>query len=139
MDGKALYRRWLLDLWNGDLDAADDIVTPGFLVHQARIDRADSEAARGPDNVRDLVRQAHAPFQTITFEIAVGPLQDGDLVAGRWVGHGTYAGGIPGATAPAGTEVEIAGTDILRLDGDRFAEYWVSSDGLELMAQLGAM
>jgi predicted ester cyclase len=85
------------------------------------------------------VRQGHAPFSEIRFAIAVGPLLDGDLVAARWTSRGTYAGGIPGATAPAGTEVAFGGTDILRVEGERFAEYWVSSDGLELMAQLGAM
>jgi hypothetical protein len=29
--------------------------------------------------------------------------------------------------------------DLLRARGGRFAEYWVSSDGLALMAQLGAL
>jgi hypothetical protein len=35
--------------------------------------------------------------------------------------------------------VDFGGIDILRLEGDRFAEYWVCSDGLRLMAQLGVM
>jgi hypothetical protein len=29
--------------------------------------------------------------------------------------------------------------DLLRARDGRFAEYWVSSDGLQLMAQLGAL
>jgi predicted ester cyclase len=124
---------------NGNLDLAAEIVTSDFLIHQARVDQADSEAARGPDNLRDLIRQSRGAFSEITFAIAVGPIQEGDHVAARWTARGLYAGGIPGATAPPGTEVAFGGTDILRLEGDRFAEYWVSSDGLELMAQLGAM
>jgi hypothetical protein len=28
---KQLYRRWLLELWNGDLTIADQVVTPGFV------------------------------------------------------------------------------------------------------------
>ena len=31
------------------------------------------------------------------------------------------------------------GPDLLRARGGRFAEYWVGSDGLQLMAQLGAL
>jgi hypothetical protein len=33
----------------------------------------------------------------------------------------------------------VGGNDLLRARGDRFAGYWVSSDGLALMGQLGAL
>jgi hypothetical protein len=134
---RRLYERWLLELWHGDLALADEIVTPGFLVHQARADGADSEARRGPAFVRDMVREARAPFRDLTFSIAVGPFGDGDLLGAHWRALGAYAGGMPGVTATPGTEVSFGGIDILRLEGDRFAEYWVCSDGLRLMAQLG--
>ena len=55
------------------------------------------------------------------------------------VAEGVYAGGIPGASAPAGTPVSFGGSDILRVADGCFAEYWVSSDGLALMEQLGAV
>ena len=138
MDAKSLYRRWLLELWSGRLDVADEIVTPDFLVHQARSDGRASDALRGPDAARELVQAGRGPFSSIAFAIDVGPLVDGDLVAARWSASGVYAGGIPGTSAPAGTEVAFGGTDVLRVAGDRFAEYWVSSDGLSLMEQLGA-
>jgi hypothetical protein len=66
-------------------------------------------------------------------------LWNGDLVAARWAGRGRYRGGMPGATAAAGTPVAFGGIDLLRARGDRFAEYWVSSDGPALMGQLGAL
>jgi hypothetical protein len=43
------------------------------------------------------------------------------------------------ATAAAGTPVAFGGIDLLRVRGDRFAEYWVSSDGLALTGQLGSL
>ncbi|HEY4729132.1 MAG TPA: hypothetical protein VIJ32_13220 [Actinomycetes bacterium] len=46
---------------------------------------------------------------------------------------------VPGATAPAGTPVAFGGIDLLRARDGQFAEYWVSSDGLQLMVQLGAL
>jgi predicted ester cyclase len=138
-DLRQLYRRWILELWNGDLAVATELVTDDFLVHQARADDASSEEVRGPEAVVQMVRQGHAPFDDLTFQIEVGPVVEGNMVAARWVGRGRYREGIPGATAPAGTPVAFGGTDLLRVRDGRFAEYWVSSDGLDLMAQLGAL
>jgi len=138
-DLRQLYRRWMLELWNGDLTVAAEVVTGDFVVHQARADGAASEELRGPEAVLRMVREGHAPFEGLAFEIEVGPVVEGDLVAARWVGRGRYRGGMPGATAPAGTVVEFGGIDLLRARDGRFAEYWVSSDGLQLMARLGAL
>jgi predicted ester cyclase len=138
-DLRQLYRRWMLELWNGDLSVATELVTDDFVIHQARVDGAGSEERRGPEAVVQMVRDGHAPFDGLTFEIEVGPVVEGDLVAARWAGRGRYRGGMPGATAAAGTPVGFGGIDLLRVRGDRFAEYWVSSDGLALMAQLGAL
>jgi predicted ester cyclase len=136
---RRLYRRWMLELWNGDLALAAELVTDDFVIHQARADGAGSEEPRGPEALVQMVRDGHAPFDGLTFEIEVGPVVEGDLVAARWTGRGRYRGGMPGATAPAGTPVGFGGIDLLRARGGRFAEYWVSSDGLALMGQLGAL
>jgi predicted ester cyclase len=135
---KALYRRWLLGLWNGDLSLADELVGSGFVIHQARLGSR-SEDARGPEALAQMVQQGRDPFAGLTFRIDVGPLTDGDFVVARWTGHGAYKGGrIPGANAPQGTEVRFSGIDILRVASGKFVEYWVCSDDLSLMAQLGA-
>jgi predicted ester cyclase len=138
-DLRRLYRRWMLELWNGDLAIAGELVTDDFVIHQARADGAASEGPRGPEALVQLVREGHAPFEELTFDIEVGPVVEGDMVAARWLGRGRYRGGLPGATAAAGTPVAFGGIDLLRAGDDRFAEYWVSSDGLQLMAQLGAL
>ena len=138
-DLKELYRRWLLELWAGDLSVAEQLVTPDFVVHQARADGAASEEVRGPEALVRMVREGHGPFDGLSFRIEVGPVVEGDLVAARWAGRGRYRGGLPGASAPTGTPVFFGGTDLLRARDGRFAEYWVSSDGLLLMAQLGAL
>jgi predicted ester cyclase len=138
-DLRQLYRRWMLELWNGDLAVVGELVTDDFVVHQARADGAASEELRGPEAVVRMVGEGHAPFDGLTFEIEVGPVVEGDMVAARWLGRGRYRGGLPGAAAPAGTPVVFGGIDLLRARDGRFAEYWVSSDGLQLMAQLGAL
>jgi predicted ester cyclase len=138
-DHRRLYDRWLLELWHGDEAVAQEIVTPDFVVHQVRGEPGESEATRGPDAAIELARMGRSPFSEITFTVEVGPIVDGDMLAARWTGRGTYAGGIPGASAPAGTEVSFGGIDIMRIEDGRLAEYWVSSDGLALMGQLGAL
>jgi predicted ester cyclase len=129
---KQLYRRWLLELWNGNLAITDQIVTPDFvgswpgrpgLVH-------------GPKELAEIIRMSRAIFQDVTFAIEVGPVAEGDLVAARWIGHGSYKGGMRGATAPAGTRVSFSGHDLLRVDAGRFADYWVISETEHLLAQL---
>ena len=40
---RRLYRRWMLELWNGDLAVATELVTYDFVIHQARADGAGSD------------------------------------------------------------------------------------------------
>ena len=134
-DVGALYRRWIEELWAGpaDLDArAAELFTEGFVIHQAG-----ASYPTGPGAAVSLVRQGRAPFRDIELRIEVGPLVDGDLVSARWTFSGAYAGGL-GVPAEEGTRVSFGGIDIMRAEGDRFVEYWVSSDGMDLMRQLGA-
>jgi predicted ester cyclase len=86
-----------------------------------------------------LVRMSRSPFSELRFTIEAGPIAEGEIVAARWTGRGIYEGGMPGATAPAGTRVKFSGTDLLRIESKKFVEYWVSSDSLHLMQQLGAV
>jgi len=138
-DPRRLYERWLLELWHGDESVADEILADDFVIHQARSQPGESETVRGPQAGIEMVQMGRAPFSELTFEIEVGPIVEGDMLAARWVGRGRYAGGIPGATVPEGTEVTFGGIDIMRVAGGRLAEYWVSSDGISLMQQLGAL
>jgi SnoaL-like polyketide cyclase len=69
----------------------------------------------------------------------VGPIVDGDTVAGRWFAEGNYQGGIPGSTAPVGTHVGVHGNDIWRAEDGLIREYWLSDDLLDLFQQLGVI
>jgi hypothetical protein len=137
-DMKKQYRRWISELWNGNLNLADELVSADFTIHQARSGGERSEDEAGPEAIRSLVKRSRGAFSEIHFSIVVGPIEEDGLVAGRWSAEATYAGGMPGATAKPGTKVTFGGTDILRHANGVFQEYWVSSDGLSLMEQLGA-
>jgi hypothetical protein len=132
--GRALYRRWLLELWAGDLEVAEEILTADFLGHWPDQD------VHGPIGAAEAVRAGRSPFDDIRLTLDVGPITGGDKVAARWTFHAAYQGGLPGATVPAGARVAFSGMDILRIDpaSGKFAEYWVVADALGLMTQLGA-
>jgi predicted ester cyclase len=136
-DLASLYRRWIEELWVADEPALDGLAAELFasdlVVHQAGMDYPS-----GPAAASALVRMGRGPFRDVELLIEVGPLVAGDFVSARWTFSGAYVGGIPGVSAPEGTPVRFGGIDIMRAEDGKFAEYWTSSDGLDLMRQLGA-
>jgi ketosteroid isomerase-like protein len=133
---KQLYQRWM-EMWNGDLDAAGEIFADDCTTHPAPTTAGDPPLYHGPDEMRALVQMGRAIFSDVTFRAEDDPIVEEGRLACRWVGEGTYGGGMPGATAPAGTPIVFRGIDVWRIADGKVIEYCVSSDGLHLMAQLG--
>lgn len=106
----ALYGRWINDLWAGKV-AASELVTDDFVGHWP------NREVHGPAELDAVIAQTRTMLTDLTFEIELGPLVDGDMVAGRWVGNGRSDNG----------PMAFTGNDILRLEGDRFAEYWTGT------------
>ena len=133
-NNRALYRRWLFELWAGELPVAEEIIAERFVGHWPDQDVV------GPRGAALAVQAGRAPFDDISITLDVGPIAEDDKVAGHWTFHASYRGGLPGATVRPGTRVAFRGIDIVRVDpaSGKLAEYWVVSDALGLMAQLGA-
>ena len=131
----SLVTKWLT-LWNGDLEIADEVIAENNRVHAAMFDGGDGSAVGGVSGMKALVTQMRSLMSDLTFSVEVGPVVDTDYVVVRWVANGHYGGGVPGAAAAVGTEVTFHGTDILRIDDNRVAEYWLNADTLDLMTQL---
>ena len=105
--------------WYEDLDTEETFqvlsVDPDEEI--IRIQWPDREV-QGREQLVALIAGTRAMFEELTFELQVGPLVDGDLVAARWSGAGRTAGG---------EESAFLGHDVLRLRDGRIAEYWVVS------------
>jgi SnoaL-like domain len=107
---KALYQRWINELWAGQPVAAE-VVSDDFVGHWPDRD------VHGPAELQAIIGETHKMFSDLTFAIEIGPLVDGDLVAGRWVGTGTTQDG----------PMRFTGNDIVRFENGRFVEYWTGT------------
>lgn len=135
---RAMFATWVT-AWNGDTAKASTIISPDFRVHAALLDGTDGSSIRGVEGLVGLIAQIRSVFTDLRFDLEVGPLVDGRYVSARWVATGTYAGGFPGAKAAPGTVITYTGTDTLRMEHGKFAEYWLNADTLSLLQQLQAI
>jgi hypothetical protein len=107
---KALYRRWINELWAGK-PVATELVSGDFVGHWPNRD------VRRPDELQAIVDETRTMFSDLKFVVEIEPFVDRDLVAARWVGTGVTADG------PA----RFTGNDILRFADGRFVEYWTGT------------
>lgn len=127
-----------LDLWNGDASLADETVAEDFVAHMAPFTGTGLDTSQGLKNFKETLTGVRKWFPDLVFEIEVGPIVDGDHRSLRWRARGTYGGGFPGAAPDAvGREVNFTGTDTLRIEAGKVAEYWANTDGVLLFQQLG--
>jgi hypothetical protein len=105
-----LYRRWIDELWCGHAVAAD-LASENFVGHWPDRD------VHGPQQLQAIIDETRGMLRGLTFRIEVGPIVDGDLVAGRWTGQGRTDEGT----------MSFFGNDILRVVDGKFVEYWPAS------------
>lgn len=74
------------------------------------------------------------PDAQLTLEASI---ENGDLIAARYVMRGTHQSGFLGVGA-SGKPVELTGQTFLRFAGGRVVERWQAADLLGLMVQMGA-
>jgi hypothetical protein len=138
-DAAAFVTRWLT-MWNGELDLAEEIIAPALTVHLPQVGMPPAATVHDPKTMAAWIGMFRGSYSQAHFQCELGPFADGEHIVSRFRFTGVWAGGRPAiATAPAGTAVNFAGVDILRLEGGRVAEYWLTDDQLDLYDQLGAV
>ncbi|MGD6747685.1 ester cyclase [Streptomyces sp. BH106] len=139
--GHEIWASWT-GLWNGtgETDPAT-FIADDVTVHLPTFGMPPSASLSTREDVTRWIvgfRSCYRPDARFVAELGPWLVEDRFVVA-RWHFTGTWQGGVPAtATVPAGTEVSIRGVDILRLEGRRIAEYWLTDDQLDLYGQLGA-
>lgn len=131
---KEIVRRFL-NAWNdGDLERIDAIVADDAEHH----DPTDPpDLPPGPAGEKRLYEAHQAAFPDVTLEIEA-MIAEGARVATRWTARGAHEGEFMGVE-PTGTEVEITGFQIDRLEDGQIVEKRVLHDALGLLQQLGAV
>ena len=107
-----LYRRWLLELWHGSYDVAEEILTEDFAGHwpDREVEGRDALVGADPRHPRDVPSRSSSSSRSARSSTAT-------LVAARWTG---------GRPAPPRATTPLLGQrHPARRDG-RFAEYWVA-------------
>ena len=129
---KANERRFFEEVWNkGNFQAADQIVAPNYVDHDAITSKT------GPDGVRAEVSLFRNAFPDLVFAIEDVITEDDKFVT-RISATGTHKGDLPGIPA-TGRRGAITGIVITRYESGKAAEAWVHFDFLGLYRQLGAI
>ena len=124
-ENKAIVRRAAEAVSSGDLAAFDKLMAPVV-------------AAEFKEGIAELgiaeLRQSF-PYYDGADEVQVA---EGDMVAGRFVFHGTHEGEFMGI-APTGRQVTFRGLSLNRVVDGKIVEAWVEIDLEDILGQIGAV
>jgi serine phosphatase RsbU (regulator of sigma subunit)/predicted ester cyclase len=127
-ENRALVRRFLEAMDEGDLDAMREIMTPDFVDHSV----VPGEGSDRESYLRGVVEE-DASFTITSFTIE-DQISEGDRVVTRYKSRGSHDRGEFMGLAPTGKEFEVTGMIIHRISGDKIAEEWSEGTGiLEIM------
>lgn len=133
-ENKALARRVFDEVWSqGNLDLADEILTPDFVGRPGGL----GEPFKGPAGAKEFIGRLREGFPDITFTIE-DTIAEGDLVATRWTATGTHDGEFMGFE-PTGRRATIGGMTIQRFEDGRIVEGWTQPDAVGLLRVIGAL
>jgi serine phosphatase RsbU (regulator of sigma subunit)/predicted ester cyclase len=130
-ENKALVRRFLEAMGEGDLGAMREMMTPAFV---------DRSVLPGQESDREGylrgIAEEDATFSIITFSVE-DQIAEGDKVVTRYRSRTIHDRGEFMGVAPIGREAEVTGLIVHRISGGKIAEEWGESRGVvELMQRL---
>ncbi|HYZ09875.1 MAG TPA: ester cyclase [Pseudonocardiaceae bacterium] len=129
---KQLFQHLMEEVFNkGNYDAADQLVAPNFLNHEA------SEGPRGPEGFKATARWLHNAFPDL-HAVLHETVAEGDLVVGRITLSGTHRGEFMGAQ-PTGQRFSVQHLHMYRIADGKLVEHWACRDDVAQLAQLGLM
>ena len=130
-ENKRLARRVLEELFEqGDLDAADRLIHPEFVNHEAP-----SDNPQGPEGLKETVSWLRGLWGPMHADIE-DELCEGDKVVARVTMHGRHVGEFLGKT-PTGKEFAAEQIHIWRVMDGKVIEHWSVRDDLGQALQLG--
>jgi len=130
-EGTRITRTLLAELFErGNLDAAEELVHPEFVNHEAPPDNP-----QGPEGLKETVAWLRGLWGPMRFEIEDEICED-DKVVARVLMHGKHVGEFMGR-APTGKEFATKQIHIWRIEDGQVIEHWSVRDDLGQALQLG--
>jgi predicted ester cyclase len=130
---KQITRRVLEELFeNGNLDAAEELVHPDFVNHEAPPGNP-----QGPAGLKETVAWLRGLWGPMHADIE-DEICEGDKVVARVTMHGRHLGEFLGKP-PTGREYAVEHIHIWRLEDGRVIEHWSVRDDLGQALQLGLL
>jgi predicted ester cyclase len=130
---KQTTRRLLDEVFEkGNLEAADKLVHPEFVNHEAPPGNP-----QGPEGLKETVAWLRDLWGPMRFEIE-DEIAEGDKVVARVVMHGRHVGEFLGRE-PTGKEFATKQIHVWRLQDGRVIEHWSVRDDLGQALQLGLL
>jgi SnoaL-like domain len=121
----ALYLRWG-SMWNGQLEISDEIIAEKFVAHLSADAAPPPQPVHDARSLREWIVAIRSRTTQMIYRVEVGPLVDGDRVVAYWRATGAL-------TTVDGRNMPFAkvGMDILRVNGNRFVEYWTMNNSAQ--------
>ena len=131
MSAAEYQKRWVDGLNRGDVSGADAAFAPDCVVHIT----GNTEPVVGVAAWTAFVQVFLTAFPDIRFTMKE-QVVNGDLVAMRWVAHGTHTGPL-GPLPPTGRSMSVDGLIMDRIDNGRVVERWEHFNQPAMLQQLG--
>jgi predicted SnoaL-like aldol condensation-catalyzing enzyme len=130
-ENKRIARRVLEELFEeGNLDAADELIHPEFVNHEAPPDNP-----QGPERLKETVNWLRGLWGPMHADIE-DEVCEGDKVVARVTMHGRHVGEFLGKP-PTGKEFAAEHIHIWRFKDGKVIEHWSVRDDLGQALQLG--
>jgi steroid delta-isomerase-like uncharacterized protein len=131
-DNKRAALRWSQELWSqGHLAVADEIIAPDYVRH----DPGDPFPARGPEDVKRIVRMLRTMLPDLRIEVEA-VIAEGDIVVSRYTATATDSVGYMGMP-PTGKTTRTSAMQMFRFSNGKIVESWAARDDLGTLRQLG--
>ena len=136
---KELVRRNFEILNTGDVEAADENISPEFFNHEAKDEPPECQLP-GPEGFKGTVRWLRRAFPDLHFEER-DTIAEGDRVVSYVVMSGTHQGELEGMLPfRTGRKFSVRQAHFFRVGDDgKIAEHWALRDDLGMMQQLGVI
>lgn len=132
-DNKQITRCVLEELFDkGNLDAADELIHPDFVNHEAPPDNP-----QGPEGLKETVSWLRGLWGPMRAEIE-DEICEGDKVVARLTVHGRHVGEFLGRP-PTGKEFAAEQIHVWRIADGKMIEHWSVRDDLGQALQLGLL